>query len=308
MLTTRVHSGRPSLWAWVEDPTKQIGFKISGAHFNDAYSKGLKDGALHIDNDGLCGQFTQYFLRPLKGPESSIDLTFEVKVIENQDRAATFGIPFVGKLRVFPDRVVLNGETSLSVNVESGRFHTYRIVSKDARMKLYLDGILKLDTKKLDNRRVSGLRCCPSVVSPILFSFGNEVYPETSAVLATEPDSKEEPQTTIYEPQITPQVTGLSVWKRVKVKVTDDDGKLHETSWVARKDGFPDQYQLDHVFEIEASVFSIDQGYSGWIELPDGRIYCVNYTDDTAPAGTSGSIGGRSWIRGTYILPSDLPS
>ena len=58
---------------------------------------------------------------------------------------------------------------------------------------------------------------------------------------------------------------------------------------------------------IDASVFGTDQGYSGWTELPDGRIYCVNYTDDTAPAGISGITYGRSWIRGTYILPSDLP-
>lgn len=302
MLTTRVWSGRPSLWAWVEDPTKNIGFKISGAHFNDAYSKGLKDDVLYIDNDGVCGQFTQYFLRPLKGPESNIDLTFEVKVMENQGRAATFGIPFVGRLRIFPDRVELNGDTSLSVNIEPEQFHTYRIVSKGGRMNFYLDGILKVNTTKLDNRRKSQITYSPAVVSPIIFSFGNEPYPETYY-----PVAPKEPSTDIYEPQITPQVTGISLWKRVEVKVTDDDGKEHQIHWIAKKDGFPDQYQLDHMLVIDASVFGTDNGYSGWTELPDGRIYCVNYTDDTAPAGISGITWGRSWIRGTYILPSDLP-
>ncbi len=300
MLTTRVQLGRPSLWAWVEDPTKHVGFKISGVHFNDAYSKGLKDDVLYIDNDGVSGQFTQYFLRPLKGPESSIDLTFEVKAIENQGRAATFGIPFGGRLRIFPDYVELNGDTSLSVNIEPEQFHTYRVVSRGGRMKLYLDGILKVNTTKLDNRHAQ-IPWTPVIASPIVFSFGNEPYPEVYH--PSLPGSS----TVVYEPQITPEVTGLSLWKRVEVKVTDDDGKVHQTHWIAKKDGFPDQYQLDHILVIDASVFGTDQGYSGWTELPDGRIYCVNYTDDTAPDGISGIVHGRSWIRGTYILPSDLP-
>jgi hypothetical protein len=108
--------------------------------------------------------------------------------------------------------------------------------------------------------------------------------------------------------QVTPQVTGYSVWKRVDVRLEDPKTGVREQSWVAQRDGFPDQYQLDRVLEVEGSIGG-DQGYSGWTQLTDGRIFVVNYTDDTAPAclSTPKWPTGLPWIRGTYVLPSDLP-
>ncbi len=86
----------------------------------------------------------------------------------------------------------------------------------------------------------------------------------------------------------------------------DPNTKQYKTSWSAERDGFPDQYQLDHIIEIEATIAGGDQGYSGWVVLDDGRIFIVAYTDDTAPTVKGGTLG-ISWIRGTYLLPSDLP-
>jgi hypothetical protein len=88
---------------------------------------------------------------------------------------------------------------------------------------------------------------------------------------------------------------------------------LLRISWDAARDGFPDQYQLDHTVEVEASVAGHDQGYSGWTALPDGRLFVVNYTDDTAPPVQPGVGGvnarmGISWLRGTYLSPADLPA
>jgi hypothetical protein len=108
--------------------------------------------------------------------------------------------------------------------------------------------------------------------------------------------------------QITPGVTGLALWKSVEVVTVSQNGREHRTSWIAAKDGFPDQYQLDNVIEVEATVSGMDQGYSGWVQLPDNRVFVVNYTDDTAVIwpGTNTFPYGCSWIRGTYLLPSDL--
>ena len=79
-------------------------------------------------------------------------------------------------------------------------------------------------------------------------------------------------------------------------------------SWSAARDGFPDQYQLDHMVEVGATVNGHDQGYSGWVQLDDGRIFVVEYTDDTA-AGEYPTMDmfGVPWIRGTFLSPSDLP-
>lgn len=72
-----------------------------------------------------------------------------------------------------------------------------------------------------------------------------------------------------------------------KFEATTDDP--HENigrrvvSWKADDERFPDQYQLDHIVEVEASANGYEQGYSGWVQLEDGRVFVVNYTDDTAP-------------------------
>ena len=48
------------------------------------------------------------------------------------------------------------------------------------------------------------------------------------------------------------------------------------------------------------------------MSLDDGRIFVVNYTDDTAPMVRwdpyDSGILGIPWIRGTYLLRSDLPT
>ena len=77
---------------------------------------------------------------------------------------------------------------------------------------------------------------------------------------------------------------------------------------VAARDGFPDQYQLDHILEVEASANGHDQGYSGWVELEDGSLFVVHYTDDTAAACTPNPHHlGVPWIRGTIVRPEDWP-
>lgn len=79
-------------------------------------------------------------------------------------------------------------------------------------------------------------------------------------------------------------------------------------SWRADRDGFPDQYQLDHIIEIEASATGHDQGYSGWTQLEDGRIFVVHYTDDGSSVSRPNPHNfGVPWIRGTFLSPSDLP-
>lgn len=302
MLTFRSGIGRQALWAWVGDPEEKTTFRPAGVHFNDKHSVGLKDGALHIDSDGVRGQFTQYFLRPADSPDSTIDVTAEVKVVENNGCAATLSIPFTGKLRLLPDRVKLAHDPSLSVKVTPGKFHLYRIVSQGGKMTLYLDGKLALETDKLD-RRIRRVAWTPAEISMYAFAFGNERDEawENHDGMEVAPD--------VWDANITPKVTGYSIWRRVEAIVDDPQSGKHTISWSAQRDGFPDQFQLDNIIEVEASVAGHDQGYSGWVELTDGRILVLAYTDDTAPPcpPSGGGRMGISWIRGTYLQLSDLP-
>ena len=300
MNTFRSGVGRAALRAWIGDPNDMTASQPAGGHFNDRQSVGLKDGALHIDNDGMCGQFTKYTLRPPDAADSIVDLTFEVKVLANQGRAATVSIPFAGKLRVFPDHVVMAHDPALRVDVAAGQFHTYQVTSRVGQMKLFVDGKLRLDTNKADSR----LQQLPwTRISTYSLEFGNEakgIGAGGQDVAKTMPD--------VYPANITPEVTGYSVWPSFEAVLEDPRTGKRKLSWVAARDGFPDQYQLDHMIEIEASASGHDQGYSGWIQLDDGRIFVVHYTDDTSAASRPNPHNfGVPWIRGTFLELSDLP-
>jgi len=177
------------------------------------------------------------------------------------------------------------------VAVTPGVFHTYRVLAKSGRFQLYVDGEQALDTDK----------CGPTGAC----GFGNEQYGSwvhDAEIGSSVPD--------IYQRNIRPEVTGYSLWRRVEEKLDDPATGHREISWVAARDGFPDQYQLDHILEVEASVSGHDQGYSGWIQLADGRIFVVHYTDDTSAHNglrRETFIFGIPWIRGTFVAPSDLP-
>ncbi|MFZ2658043.1 MAG: sialidase family protein [Victivallales bacterium] len=303
MNTFRSGVARAALWAWIGSPDDPTASQPAGSHFNDSHSVGLKDGALHIDNDGLCGQFTKYRLHPAETDQSTVDLTFEVKVLSNQGRAATVSIPFAGKLRLFPDHVVMAHDPSLRVAVKPGEFHVYRVVSHLGRMQIHVDGKIQLDTDKCDGL-LDQQSWRKSPISVYALEFGNERRGRN----ATGVEAVGTAGCDIYAANITAEVTGYSIWRRFECVLDDPKTGRQVLSWTAEKDGFPDQYQLDHIIEIDASVNGHEQGYSGWTQLDDGRIFVVHYTDDTSAAGVSNpSMFGVPWIRGTFLQPEDLP-
>jgi len=303
MVTYRSQIGRAALRAWIGDPDDSTPCQPTGGHFNDRYTVGLKDGALHIYNDGMRGQFTKYNLRAPDTSESTVDVTAEVQVVANHGRAATLSVPFAGKFRLFPDHVEMAHDPTLRVEVTPGESHTYQIISRVGNMKLYVDGELALDTDKADSQLRRWGSPFSRMLSPYDLSFGNEargINATDAEVARTMPD--------VYMRHITPEVTGYSIWRRVEAILDDPQTGRRALSWSAEEDGFPDQYQLDHIIEVEASVSGHEQGYSGLIELDDGRIFVVHYTDDTAPVSRPNPHNmGVPWIRGTFLEPSDLP-
>ena len=296
MITFRSGIGRAALWAWIGDPDDPTGFEPGGAHFNDKHTVGLKDGALHIENNGVLGQYTQYFMRPADTHESTIDVTVEVKVVSNQGRAATLSVPYVGMFRIFPDRVEFAHDPSVSVKVTPGEFHVYRVVREPGKARLFVDNGPAVEISNVDDRvwREGALK-----TSIYTLAFGNEINAGAAV-------------TNVFSQQITPEVTGYSIWRRVEEKLDDPHTGVKVFSWSAESGRFPDQYQLDHIIEVGATIVGGDQGYSGWVQLYDGRIFVINYTDDTAPMlrydpYVGGGLLGITWMRGTYLLPSDLP-
>ncbi|MBT6149066.1 MAG: exo-alpha-sialidase, partial [Gemmatimonadetes bacterium] len=292
LVSFRTGCGRTAQWAWVEDPQVTTPpFRAGGAHFNDRHSVGIKDGELHIDNDGVCGQFTRYYLRPADTPETRIDLSIEVKVMSNAGRGATVSIPYVGEFRLLPDRLQMVGHEELCATIEPSVFHLYRFVRVPGRVTVFVDGHAVFESDQIDER--AKREGSTQQESFYVCAFGNE---------------STDNGINVYPDRITEEVTGYSIWRRYHQILDDPKTGRKEISWSADSGEFPDQYQLDHVVEIAAAAVSHDLGYPGWTQLHDGRIFAVDYTDDTAPPNRPGSgIFGRSWIRGTFVELTDLP-
>jgi hypothetical protein len=297
MNTFRSAVGRASLWAWVGDVDDATGPQPVGAHFNDRHSVGLRDGGLHIDNDGVRGQFTKYFWPSLESPESTVDLSFEVKVLANSGRAASVVVPFAGVLRLFPDHVVMAHDPALRADIKRGEFHSYRIESRKGRMKLSIDGQFVWETDKglASLEKISSW--LPVVIPRHSLGFGNEVTDSTNWFYVKPTD-------------LVSEVSGHSIWRSFEATTDDPHENIGRrvVSWEAGNERFPDQYQLDHLVEVEASANGYEQGYSGWVQLEDGLVFVVNYTDDTAPVAEGHGGGyGIPWIRGTFLSRDDLP-
>jgi hypothetical protein len=317
MLTFRNHNGQPDLWAWAADPDEPSRPFVHGVHINDRHSVGLNRDGLVIDSDGVCGQFTNYRFRAPNSDDSRIDVTVEVKVIGNAGLAATLSVPFFGKLRIFPDKVRIVNDSPAEVAVAAGDFHTYRLVSEGEKLTLFVDGRQAIVRDKSERQVVASLAWSPVRQSPYALEFGNEAADSETAVFDWVPDSVREqakqPEKAVKSPEpptlktITPAVTGCSVWRRFEARYDDLKTGERTIAWSAAGGEFPDQYQLDRLVEIEGTIAGWDQGYSGWVQLDDGQILIVNYTDDTARWNRTYPGGGTPWIRGTFVTPQELP-
>jgi hypothetical protein len=166
-------------------------------------------------------------------------------------------------------------------------------------MALYVDGQRAFDTDKATDRRER-----PGTSSRYGLSFGNE--PGDLTVDNAENPYQMWPE--VLQADISSEVTGYSIWRRFETIWNEPAAGRRAYVWSAERDGFPDQYQLDHMVEVDASVSGCDQGYSGWVQLEDGRIFVVNYTDDTSAASIQNPFHlGVPWIRGTWLTLGDLP-
>jgi len=172
LMTARAYYGPVGLWAWIDEPDAKLPPYAVGVHYNDRHNKGLKDGALCIDSDGACGQFTKYIFRCPNGPDTRLEVTAEVKVTANHGRAATLSIPYVGKLRIFPDQAQFAHDPKLRIDIEPGRFHAYRIVGDEREAVIYVDGVRKLVTPRRQDD-VAPLAWSPIKASAYPLEFGN---------------------------------------------------------------------------------------------------------------------------------------
>jgi hypothetical protein len=316
LVTFRAASNPVALWAWCDEPDALQPPLITGVHFNDRMSAGLKAGALHIDSDGMCGQFTKYFFRCPNGADDRIEVEAECRVDQNAGKAATLSVPYAGRLRIFPDHAEFAHDPNHRYPVEPGQFHVYAVSVSGDKVTVRVDG-QRTSTLSRSAEAVAKLAWSPVRASVYAMEFGNETAEGLDQQFDWVPNAVRPKHDTtaasgelaaILLNNITPAVTGTSVWRHVTVRYASAGAEYYKASWSGTKNAFPDQYQLDHILRVEGSIGGVDQGYSGWRQLPDGRVFIVNYTDDTARWNCDASYPplGVSWIRGSFVPLEDL--
>ena len=96
---------------------------------------------------------------------------------------------------------------------------------------------------------------------------------------------------------------GASFWRRVSYQVKNRS--LPDVGWVwdASDGKLPDEYQRERMIQVHANhphqMPWPDHGYSSWVQLPDGRVFLVDYTN-------CGDEPNRSHLVGVYIEPEDI--
>ncbi|MDH7568485.1 MAG: hypothetical protein QHJ73_02715, partial [Armatimonadota bacterium] len=91
---------------------------------------------------------------------------------------------------------------------------------------------------------------------------------------------------------------GHSLWRRLHLRIHEPHYRDYQWSWSPR-DGLPNQYEVDHVLELRNDRYSPpgDFGYSGWVQFPDGEIFCAAHYRGDAP---------RSYVVGTWFREEDF--
>ncbi|MCP4756790.1 MAG: hypothetical protein GY866_38500, partial [Proteobacteria bacterium] len=77
--------------------------------------------------------------------------------------------------------------------------------------------------------------------------------------------------------------TGKSYWKSITYKTKNRNTESYDWTWRAESSEYPDQYQLDRHTMIHPNTphgkSAPDNGYSSWVELENGKIVFVDYTN-----------------------------
>ena len=96
---------------------------------------------------------------------------------------------------------------------------------------------------------------------------------------------------------------GRSFWKHVSYSVKNPTHPDFAWSWSASDGLRPDDYQRRLLIQIHPNhpdqKPNPDHGYSSWLQLDDGRILLVDYTN-------CGDEPGKSHLVGVYIEPEDI--
>jgi BNR repeat-like domain len=257
LVTYRNQAGNKGTHAWVGDLDRDAGYQISGTHHRDQLSCSA-DG---LTLGGGKGAVTRYDLLP---PESFwSDVVFEATVSVHGPADEPCGVVQIGRLGIrldFCSNCVWMHRGPLRYNLpETDRLHYLDLTRPHAVRLEVIGGKLQVS--------VDG--------TPVMYWVIISEWPIEETYFGRAAES-----------------SGEVHWQHIRYQTKNQSEPEFEWTWAARENRLPDQYQLDHVLELHANPprsdgYAPDNGYSSWVEMPDGGIYFVDYTNRGDPKPTS---------------------
>ena len=269
LITYRNRCGNRGTHGWIGDLTR-AGYRIGATHYGDRVT--LESNALHLRPTP--GAVTRYLLLPPDSYRSDVVMEATLRVNGPPDQS-------VAAMEV--------SRLGIGVRVCSNSVWLYDERRGDSRP--FIEHVHPVDMRTFHHIRLQ--------VGKGLVSVQLDGKTVIERIILDEMPLRETWFGRIGEGE------GEIWWRSLTYFVRNPGQPDHLWTWWAKLGHHPDQYQIDHMLELHPNPPSKDHqpdnGYSSWVELPDGRIIMVDYTNRGDPAPTA-------HLYGVYFSPDDFAS
>ena len=265
LVTGRNVNGGVGTYAWCGDLRAETGYQIGGPRYHFCAGLDAEAFVIHNKPDTEC----RYCLLPPESYKSEAIFEATVRVEGAPGTPVAFlAIARIGAaVFISADGVGLNenGTPHLNGRVDMTQWRHVRLSHRRGLAEVAVDGKTLLYHKegiKEEGPRGSWANVGPLNARSHFGQFGTE---------------------------------GKSCWRDVRYEVKNQTRPDVQWSWSAESGWWPDDYQRRRLVQIHVNVPGgipwTDHGYSSWVELPDGHIFSVDYTNYGDAPDTSHLVG-----------------
>ena len=249
LITYRNRTGNTGTHAWVGDLRKEAVHQIGGMHYEDAWELSRESLVLKDVPNAV----TRYLLLPPESFRSRVLLKTSLRVSGPEDQpVATLAVGRMGIAleicsNVLCYRNLRKGDVQLPSDLRHiGDFTKFRQIEVEIEC-----GLLTI--------RVDG--------QVVIYNIIRDEWPLDDTWFGRIDGAR-----------------GEIRWREVIYTVKNETEPDHSWSWESGSGAVPDQYQLDRMLELHSNPPRGDEGrpdhgYSSWVQLPNGEICMVDYSN-----------------------------
>lgn len=281
LVTFRNAWGTTGSYAFLYDVKERFAYQPNSFIWDESRCR-LEDGVMEMRTADGSRSAIEFTLYPVEDDDSAVEMEAELAVREADKEGCL--ICAGAWLRFEPNRVSLADRDAEGFQIDATKFHRYRIVNRDKKLSVYVDGKLMLQTTNegIFNRRVRfgnrpGGRAAVGTIANE--TRGGSSPANTAANSGANQTNRNTPLRGVqYHAN-----AAHSLWRSVSAKVMNRRDHSINWSWNARQ-GFPDQFRRDRFvrLDLNGTFAAGDSGYSGWTQTDDGNIVVVDYTTGEA--------------------------